>query len=631
MLLRTVWPYGRRGEYPHKFNGLTHAERMKAVKIPGTTFDGPRGVKATLPAARAVARILGRTPPEVPDYRDFGPSFFPGYDEYRRKFKPLLDNFPYQPKVARWQALHAYALNALPMRGGKTPVTLAAITLNGPGRSLIVSPAGPRLGWAEEIKKWCGEDQKVLLLYGRAQNKAWWFGDRSKSGNKRYIHGRDDCHQAIEDAQWVIVNYELLAGEVARDDQGGVIGLNPDLEGWVSSLSTHEFTYLTLDESRNVANWDRDDDNRGYTRRERIAELAGVNTIPVVYLLDGTPMRNGRVKSYWGQFDIMSGGLVGYQRKPYQFERRWCGGEKQTFTAGYGDNQKEITRWYADGVSRPNEFKKYKKIFVFRKSFEELGVDLPPIRRPVKRLEHSGLPTLPKTGTYKSKMAKLLAGCVDIMMPAVLDEVYEEMEQGCKGIIFTRQRATAKAYFRAIEKRINGKRTGSHFRSANAKVWLCIGNDANDPEKDTKGLTPEQRHAMCASFRQHHGAAWVVATGTSLGQGGYKMANEAAGHPVLSLHWVEQVSDPVMRDQAEKRVRGLHVREPLTIVDWAVEGSITDSMLRQLRPKYEALVAIENDEQAQALLIAQEEKVDEQALIEGLLAAMERSREDDEC
>ena len=157
----------------------------------------------------------------------------------------------------RSKSIRSWAMLCDPMRAGKTLTALTGSVLVGAEKTLVICPALPKLGWAEEIAKWV--DEEAVVLEGRAGNvvrrfcKACMGRGRidgvyceacklknGQSNGMKLFKGKTEVAEAIAKAKYVIVNYDLLVAQRAKDGTGRAY-YRTDLPGWVPTLSRHYF------------------------------------------------------------------------------------------------------------------------------------------------------------------------------------------------------------------------------------------------------------------------------------------------------------------------------------------------------------------------------------------------------
>lgn len=123
-------------------------------QVPGVA-DHPLG--AALPLDVAVIYKFV-PPPSMPS--DFVP-----HARFREAaFAPLLR--PYQREAAGFLVERAHAVLALPMRTGKTLVSIAAAAAIGAERVLVLTPGAGKYVWQDEVERWLG--RAPLLFEGRS-------------------------------------------------------------------------------------------------------------------------------------------------------------------------------------------------------------------------------------------------------------------------------------------------------------------------------------------------------------------------------------------------------------------------------------------------------------------------------
>ena len=159
---------GCRGERPVIFLGLEPEAALALQQIPGVKWSGANTVSCAWDAAPRVAHVLGRpapVPPIVPD------SAWDrrGIDAYRANgYAGLLRG--YQKEAVSFLATRSHALLADPPRTGKTLALIAAATLVGARRVLVISPALAKWVWAAELRSW-KPLATVAILEGSAANE----------------------------------------------------------------------------------------------------------------------------------------------------------------------------------------------------------------------------------------------------------------------------------------------------------------------------------------------------------------------------------------------------------------------------------------------------------------------------
>ena len=163
------FPYGGRGERPVFIASQVDWERQRDItEVPGVVAV-PGGFRCTWDVAWAVAALLKVEAPTLPlaTEAEYNAALanLPGIARYRelQLNKRLRE---YQITGAGFLALRSWAMLCDPMRAGKTLTALAASVLTGTQKTLVVCPALPKLGWAEEIARWVEEE--AVVLEGRA-------------------------------------------------------------------------------------------------------------------------------------------------------------------------------------------------------------------------------------------------------------------------------------------------------------------------------------------------------------------------------------------------------------------------------------------------------------------------------
>lgn len=634
------------------FHNVREGHRKAACKIPGVTAHGLT-LRCAVDAAPAVAKTIGRSYNPSRDASFFYPiDEFEGAERYRQIFRnpdSERKQRDYQAAASLWLATRNGAINGDPMRSGKSSEVLGAAQLRNANRVLIICPAGARLGWAEEVHAWYGPKTKVVHLYGLAADKI------RRTGERRYVYrskDEDRFFATLGNARFVIVNYELLRGQRRTNDRGGDEGMDDRLQGWGPVLSMLKFDVAFLDEGSVLATSAVGAAHDSQVRRA-VSALLGEASIPIVYELDGTPCRGGRLRSYWGQLDIVSGGMWGRaysgQRKPFPFDARYCDGHHELIEYGRDEHGHPKMRqvWYADGITedRIEEFLDRLDYTMIQRPRSFILPQLPPKTRQTKWIE-TDLPVklgeISEGAMLRSAQSKWLATTLPIKLKAAFPEIVSELEEGCKLFLFTYRKRSAREAFRALSKIAGGAKTGRNLRAANLKAWLCIGNDPDGDDDEVEGgagLTPDQRHALARQFREHAGAAIVVATITSL-RGYYNFKSETPDHPVTSVHRVERHFNPDWMVQAEDRSYTPGITHGLSIIDWVVVGTPDEFELRKLAPKIKTIERAQTDGTTDGMRAAfkrESPEVHWRSVMDSMFAAyqkqkarLERASEDDD-
>jgi SNF2 family DNA or RNA helicase len=540
----------------------------------------------------------------------------------------------YQKPAAAFLALRDYAMLCDPPRAGKCLPTLAASVLVDARRTLIVCPALPKLGWAEEVAKWVGEE--AVILEGRAGKVARKFcmacrgrgftvdpaaatplrcehckkkngqSDGWKLVNATYgtcsAHGHtcpaceQELYDLIDQAKYVIVNYDLLAAQKARDGAGREY-FRADLPGWVPALSQFEFDLCILDEAHNVRGWSSAQKARGQSRRERVNRLTEM--VPRVWGVTATPMF-GFVRDYWGQLDTISKGAVSGNdaRTPFNFHVRYCEGEK----GEYG--------WRADGRTAfaETELVQRMKYFMLRRERDEILKDMPPKPRHVVRIEGDTKSTKVKralrarkaqTGRQsRADTAKtLMVLAAEIKTPHVVEAVMEDLSAGAKVMVVAVNPDSVRMLAKALEKECRKKSNAPRMRAVNVKIWEAHG----------EGISAAARAKMAKRFSQHTGAGAICLSIDAWRQGGVSLEG------VTAEHWIDLHHDPAANLQVEDRAYIPGITKGLSISYYVLKGSYDEHREARILPKIESLARMQQDVDAATLRAAFQRETDASA------------------
>lgn len=563
-------PLGARAVRPVVLRCDPAAARALAQAIPGVVARGD-GVACAWDAAPVAAALLGLPAPAVP--MDATP-LLPGLGEYQR-LGLAAKLRPYQREMVLFLARRAMALNADPMRSGKTPTTIAAAVAVGAPQVVIVCPAIARLVWATEIAKWATGE--ALLLCGRGADEARWFcrpcmgkgraadGSRcpackAKNGSSygtRVVTGAADVEAAVRSARWIIVNYDLLVPQSAHDAAGKRLKAE-HLPGWADLLASLSGHVVIADEAH-LLRGRGDLKRRGDSRRERLVQAS--RGAARFWALTGTPLV-GRVADLWGLLDAMTDGLYG--RPFFAFDVRYADGHK----GQYG--------WVADGNTNTDELKQRLDVLMLKRTRAQLNQFMPPKVRQVVTLDlpAEGLPKRAPGDSAKG-VAAALRRTAKVKAPAVVENVIAEMAEGGKVLVFAYLKRNADDLAAAI-----GDACGKPpLKARKTAVWSVSGDTPTDV-----------RFRNAEAFREHDGPAAFVATLDSV-----QVALSLKG--AQSVHFADLHYEPAALLQAEDRPYEPGTRG-VTVLYYVVSGSIDQHVVDLVLPKMGTLENVGRDAQA---------------------------------
>jgi hypothetical protein len=527
---------------------------------------------------------------------------------------------------------------------GKSLQSLAASVLVDAQRTLIVAPALAKWVWADEIAKWLNEEALVLegrsgttlrrycrtcMAKGKMPDGSVCSSCKLRNGqangfkifdvrdllgpNPETGKGAKGCtkhkqvpvptedfdqrscpecdrelHEAIDAARYVIVNYDLLVAQKAKDGSGRGF-YRDDLQGWGPALSRHRFDLCIADESHMLRGWESSPAKKGTTRREKFCQVT--EYIDRVWLLSGTPIY-GYVRDLWGQMDAMSkGALTSKDRLPFMFHARYCEGHRDD----YG--------WRADGRSfyADAELPHRLKVFQIKRPRSEILAAMPPkVRQAIRiddsRSSSSKVPRFGKEESTAGRITKLLKGTFDVKVESVVENVLGELANEGKVVVFTLLRESAEKIAKALEKESRKKENSTRMQQVDCKIWLAHGD-----------ASTQARFAMARSFREHQGAGVFVTTIDAV-----QVAVSLKG--AQSVHFAEMHWQPSAMLQAEDRPYEVGVTG-LNILYYLVRGSVDEHIEQVVLPKVETLARVVDERTAvdvkNALLKDTEESVDD--------------------
>lgn len=329
---QSAFPLGGRGERPLSIDlGLQVRASQVAKLIPGAIARKGRLYFAwdALQSAVSSTGLPLSVQPSVSGVT------LPGLEAYKQHFGPKLRG--YQKVMAEFLALRAFAINADPMRAGKSAATLAAALAVDAKKVLITCPSIAKLVWATELTKW--QKSSSLLLYGRACEEARSFcitcngtgtshdsaprrcpdckGKNGQSYGVRIHREPQDVERALHEHRYIICNYDILIPQAQRS-AAGLRSEREDLPGWGKLLQRVGLDLIIADEAHILRGRSKVD-RVGTSRRDRLLQLS--KGVARFWALSGTPIY-GRVADLWALLDVLTDGLFG--RPFFDFDVRYC-------------------------------------------------------------------------------------------------------------------------------------------------------------------------------------------------------------------------------------------------------------------------------------------------------------------
>jgi SWI/SNF-related matrix-associated actin-dependent regulator 1 of chromatin subfamily A len=235
----------------------------------------------------------------------------PGYERLKG-----VNLFPHQADGVAFLLSKRRAILADDMGLGKTRQAIAAMEVGAPtGPILIVCPAALKLNWRREIR----------MIFPEALTEVVGFDS-----------------QAVKDARWIIVNYDLLKKHAEMLRAIGWAGVILDEAHFIKNNSKRTSDCLKLLGVRN----------------DKLATLIGPS---FVFLLTGTPMTN-RPRDL---FNLLRCAGHPASRSFLSFAKRYCDAYRNDFG------------WVTTGASNIPELNLLMKEVMLRRTKEEV-LDLPP-------------------------------------------------------------------------------------------------------------------------------------------------------------------------------------------------------------------------------------------------------------
>jgi len=596
-----AFPFGMRGARPIALALPTGQAASFAASLPGAMARGDNlhvGLDLLPPLMR-----FGVPPPDV----RFAPvPYAPeGLRWYAEQFQPIAR--PHQPAMAEWLAQRSFAINADPMRSGKTFSTLAAVQLVGARQVLVVCPAIAKGVWAREIARWLGEPS--LLLDGRRGDEARLFcvrchgtgreGERRCSGCRARngstygytLISPAEIDAALSVARFIIVNYDLLTPQTEYDG-AGKRGLRHDLPGWVDRLLRQHMEIIIADEAH-LLRGRTEKGRRGLSRRDRLRTLA--KPVPRVWALTGTPIY-GRTADLYGLLDVL---------------HPWGFGSGHDFDLRYAAATHNGFGWEAKGSSNEEELRLRLATFMLKRTRSEIAPGMAPKTRHVVHLDPDKLPVdvaKPQGLRDVGQLHAALRRTAEIKEGSVVEAALDACAEGERVVIFTYLRAAAESMAAAVTKRAA---QDARIDKEAFRVWHVDGSASHE-------LRGAQARALCA----HSGPGVFVATMDSIpvaialaGPGG------AGASQVLfaDLH-----VEPATLLQAEDRAL-VHGVGGLTVTYFVVDRTVDEHVVALVLPKMAQLEVVTTDEEAAAFRTAFQPEVLAATVWERMLGAAEQA------
>lgn len=429
---------------------------------------------------------------------------------------------------------------------GKTPTTLAAASLLGFERVLIVCPSLAKLVWASEIAKWMGLPS--TLLYGRSATQARVY---DKTLGRKVKDAA--VPPLLQRSRFVITNYDILVPQGVRS-ASGVLSTRADLPGWTETLRETFQPQLIIADEAHLLRGRGAAGRKGKSRREQLMALA--HTVPRFWALTGTPIY-GRVADVWALLDVVTGGLFGNQ---------WA------FDARYAEGHRGEHGWKNNGASNIDELKERLDCVMLKRTRAEILPDLPKKQRQVIKLEVESLaPIKSKAGV--SKLHAALRGTAEAKAPYVTEAVLDECAEGAKVVVYSYLRAAAEGLAKRIaESAVQDVR----LRSRAFRVWSVSGE-----------TSVEARFIQAQAFREWVGAGAFVATIDSM-----PVAISLKG--AQSVHFADVTFDPASLLQAEDRPYEVG-SGGLTVVYYVAERTVDEHVIELVLAKMETLENVVNE------------------------------------
>lgn len=544
-------------------------------------FPGVVGRRATCDAALALGEIERLPTEKAEHYRGLG--------AYRAH--PISGKLREgQRSAVKWLAARSWGILALPTRTGKTITALAASLAAGARRVVVVAPTITLGVWAREIEQWLGVRPWILCGRGAGEIRRW-RSELTGASEELLVAGRVPRHppaeraavgasgpatheeiaEVLSGAPWTLLNYELLLEHRSRT-AAGVDVAREDLPGWVPALRALTLPDLVIfDESHKIRSWKRGEDDGSI--RLRAKELC--DGVRQCWGLTATPTF-GRRRHYWPMLDILSGGTFGARGTAFDFEARYCEGERRL--TDYAPNG----FWWADGASEDAEWTRRKEAFIYRRTRAQLGSDVPRVSHQVIRVPCEDF-KWEKSDTGVG-LARMLARSLYAKIDGIVESVMTELVAGEKVILYARLRESVATLNKALVKAWEAPRSEWRARLAQlgARRWATSGSD-----------DARSRQTLCQEFSHHSGPGLFLSTIDAI-PGGVRLAG------ATSVHFAEWHTEPPAMQQAAERPLEQGAA-PLTILYYTAERTYDEACERVVLPKLRLLLSEGAAESAEVL------------------------------
>lgn len=549
----------------------------------------------------------------------------PGYADY----KALIAERPprhYQSQDATRLANLAYGFLCNPMRSGKTFTILLAALLAGCKRILVVCPSIAQWVWGDEAYKWLGREALILtgtsnsralrycgrcLLSGRLPDGSRCPDCRQRNGSTygyrifdvretepptvtvtkqggvlgrcrkhpdvwsptskpiRCPRCRAELREVLTTAEIVVASRDILSGRGFRRLSGKVMKRD-DLPGWGGALACLDFDLAVVDESHSLRAFDTSEKRRGKMPADRVKAI--FEGIPRCWLVTGTPIF-GRVRDLYGQLDVATGGTVD---DGIEWTTKYCAGHSGV----YG--------WEADGSTNEEELKRRLDTIMIKRPRSEILAEMPPKSRRVVYIDNDKPVRRKLSGSPVQDVYTLIDSIAPRKHATVIEHVLPELAEGMKTLVVTFRPKHCERLAKKLQEEMNKKAWRDRMNEVGAEVFLA---------QTAKGIAPKRRREIAKAFREHAGAAVMVGSMRTLGQGSISTEGN------MTVHMVDFDPEPAYMEQAEDRGYEVGV-VGYSINHYVMRHSIDDDLASVVLPKFRLKDRMLQDENSAHVLEA---------------------------
>lgn len=593
--------YGERGDRPVSIRLLDASQAQQVSRaFPGSINMG-RTIKCTWDVQAQIFAAVGYSPKPLPDPNSIIATLDIDRFERMGMTKKLRK---YQLEGALFLAQRSGVMTADEMRLGKTHQAVAGSVLAGSRKTLVLAPAMVRRVWPKTIAWLTG--LKTIVLEGRAGTlgrvvcDCLMLGCEQCRGKGFVIVKGDACAQALADAEYAFVNYDILQPQYRRDD-AKMMHEDPALPGWGRKLAGMKWDTIIGDESHRFRGFSTSTAKQGRRRFDFIQLVT--DSARQVILATGTPIAT-YVRDLYTQLDVMTKGASagGWKRNPFAWQVAYA-------DAGHDE---ETGYWVSTGLSARAllEIGPRMSHLMIRRLQKDVFSQLPPKSEEVLRLPASksalqaSRAALHGRGNSRDRIKKALVATTDSKMSQLVAPITEFVLGGGKGLVLVYLKEARRKLTAALQKTIEGWDPTKHDPKKMPRVFSFDGD-----------VTVDKRLKLAEEYVDHGGGAIAVATMDSVTEG----ISMKGGTIVwfLDLHDV-----PATISQVSQRIWDPSMPS-MSVIYCVMEGAADDRYVIGLRKKIKAQESIGDTSLSGFADQVKHEKIDFDDLLGDMISSIE--------